>query len=72
MTDTVQINITSNLPGEGVATSEVTQMSIEEYLAEKGVDVGSATVMVNGEPASLSSVLQDGDRLTVAKDGKSA
>lgn len=69
---TLNINVTSNLPGAGVVTETVQAVSPREYLRNKGVDTANATVMVNGVAANLDEVLKDGDRVTVSRDGKSA
>ena len=62
---------TFSLPGGGVAKAEAGS-TMEEFLEERGVDPDSVTLMVNGEPTTLSAVIADGDVVIAGRDGKGA
>ena len=69
--DTVTVTISTPNNGVSVTTIPV-GTSARTQLEEAGVNLETATVMVNGEASTLDAILGEGDRLVATRDGKGA
>lgn len=73
MSNQDNVTITISTPNNGVSVTSIpVGSSARTQLEEAGVDLTAATVMINGEAATLDSILSEGDRLVATRDGKGA
>lgn len=67
------VTVTISTPEGGTTRQEIpVGMTARQQLEEAGVDLANTTAVVNGQAVTLDSVLNEGDRLVVTRDGKGA